>query len=138
VIENWNERLAETVRRLYQEAIADCSERGEAHREAALATGGVPVYSDLGGVLVIAPDGSIRLYDNAGVITPVVDLKWSHVARVLAAEKYPALRAVAPVRPENASTCRFCRGAGKVKEFLDAICGLCGGTGWLPPEAGSW
>jgi hypothetical protein len=137
VIENWNERLAEAVRRLSQQVLEDESPRGEAHRAAVRATGGLPVYSDLGGVLVLAPDGSIRLFDHAGTVAPVVDVKWENVARVRAAENYPALRAVAPVRPANAALCTFCRGAGKVKEHLDAICGQCGGTGWLPPEPGS-
>ena len=119
--------LRRIINRLSEEVAAGDSLRET--REAAARTGGVPVYADMGGILVLAPDGSVLQYEpTSGKIEAVVESKWRILALVRAARKHPELSALRPMRPNTARTCRQCGGTGIVLGQAD--CGVCYGTGW--------
>jgi hypothetical protein len=99
-------------------------------REAAEKTGGVPVYSDVGGTLVVTATGEVLEFDSdTGVAETVADPRWRLAALARGARSFGELAAFAPVRPTTASTCPACGGRGIVLESLD--CGTCMGLGWL-------
>ena|SRR5579863_6315423 len=84
-----------TIRRLSHE-IAEGS-KWDWQREAARLTGGVPVYSDMGGVLVVLGDGRVlSLEHDTTNVQPEEDSGWRMIALVSAAKKFPEL---APLMP---------------------------------------
>jgi hypothetical protein len=98
--------------------------------EAAKAAGGLPVYSDMSGTLLITEAGEIVWYDaERSVVEPMDDPLWVTVALVSASRQYPSLGELRPSRPTTAGDCKACDGTGA---FKNMICGKCGGTGWLP------
>jgi hypothetical protein len=98
-------------------------------RKAIDATGGVPVYQDMGGILLIVPLSKVVRYDcERDCIAEVTDAPWRLFAFVCAARKYPELVPLAPMRPPNANACPVCIGTGFI---LDNItCATCMGLGW--------
>lgn len=121
--------VAAAIERLSREAAAGAS-LPEA-REAAARTGGVPVHADLGGVLVLATDGSVLHYDpEGGRVSPVEDIRWQLLALVKAARAFPDLRQLRPGMPDTAVACERCGGRGVILGDLD--CGACFGIGWNP------
>ncbi len=101
-------------------------------REAAVATGGLPVHCDMGGVLVVTASGEVNYYDPERRITsPVTDSRWRTLALVKAARNHPELVSLRPVMPVEAIACARCSGTGRL--FAIADCGECMGTGWLLP-----
>jgi hypothetical protein len=118
--------MRQIIGRLSHEAAVGASPSVD--RDAAARTGGVPVYADMGGVLVIMPDCSVLYYNpETDRVNPVDDC-WRVVALVKAAKKFRELQQLRPVRPDNAVTCAQCGGEGVVLGRLD--CGVCFGTGW--------
>ncbi len=101
----------------------------------------LPVYSDLGGALLLRPDGMVLSVawadeEKAGP----ADTRWSLMGRVAAAELCPDLRARAPCPPAGAGTCPTCAGAGLERWWVEGvkgvtICGGCCGLGWLAETA---
>src|SRR5687768_2653932 len=66
----------------------------------------LPVYSDMGGSLFITPSLEVLMLDN-DQLSPVLEASehWRLVAIVSAAEKFPDLECLLPLRPDNASEC---------------------------------
>ena len=103
----------------------------------------LPVYVDIGGAILIRPDGTVlEVHSNqsweGGVesrsLTEPRDLL---LARVAASRTWPTLASLAPERPADATDCKTCEGAGQlVLGDLQAYCRECGGTGWRAPETG--
>jgi hypothetical protein len=119
--------LAEVISRLSKEAAVGASLSET--RDAAARTGGVPVHTDLGGVLVVAPDGSVLHYNpESCTVNVVLERGWRVLALVKAAAKFPELRGLRPARPSTAVTCTLCGGHGVILGGAD--CGLCFGSGW--------
>jgi hypothetical protein len=115
--------MNETVRRFAQTAATQTE--NEPLREVAQATGGLPVYMDMGGALVITEDLDVLAYEwETKRAEREVDEGWRRSAYCHAARRYPELQALLPVRPANARTCPQCSGTG-----LD--CGTCWSTGWV-------
>ena len=138
-IEGWNEHYADFVRALAGDIASGVHATTHIFREVARRTGGLPVYGDIGGCLVLAPDGQVIGYDlNDEAVAPVTDPSWIRVACITAAEKYPAL---AGLKPVGDRLCDACAGTGRVLDG-QARCGECNGGGWLavtasdPPERG--
>lgn len=124
--------LADVVRRLSEEAHRDT--RNEHIREAIRKTGGVPVYADMGGILLITPDGDVWQYDpETETVGVEFEEKWRTLARARAARHFPELQHLAPQRPTGAAECSTCGGRGIIMENLD--CGVCFGTGWVQSSA---
>ena len=127
MLPNWNERLARVIEDLCSKAQCDLSDSPFAQgcRQVALETRALPVYCDLGGWLVITSGGSILHYDvNLGEPAE----RWKRLALVMAADRYPELEELRPVRPEGARTCHHCNGNGKIR---GCPCATCCAAGWL-------
>jgi len=123
-----NVSLAAAVRRLSAEAAADTSDPGT--REVLKRTGGVPVYQDMGGVLIVTPSGQVLAYDpeSGAVVEP--EPRWERLALVRAARRFPELEGLMPERPETSVECHACGGSGAK---MGLPCGVCFGTGWTLP-----
>jgi hypothetical protein len=132
-----NPRLAKEIRALLEQILAGLPVDAATalYKDVAFATGGLPVYADIGGALAITPEGEIRLYDHeTKEVSASVDAKWRRVALTHAAEKYPSLADLRPVTPADAIGCPHCNGTGRLlNERLR--CATCVGTGWLYREA---
>ena len=118
---------AAALRRLIEEALR--SAPWPHQREAAMATGALPVYSGWTAELVITEAGEVMEFDHD---TKTVRLAreecWRTIALVRAARCDPALRCLAPLRPPDARECKACGGSGIV--LNSASCGDCFEKGW--------
>lgn len=97
VIKGWTADHESAVRVLTAAVLS-----GEAHaspisRDAATRTGGLPVYADMGAVLVLTPDGEVlQLAHEGNVITRVTETSWIEVALAAAAEQYKQFASLRP------------------------------------------
>ncbi|MEA2750818.1 MAG: hypothetical protein QOI41_4961 [Myxococcales bacterium] len=124
--------LVDALERLCREA--GFGEEPTVAREAARATGGLPVLSDMGGVLVVTVQGGVLHYDpERGEAVSVADERWRKAALVNAARKHGELRSLFPGKPKGAILCAQCAGTGKL--VRDLHCAECMGTGWLDPPS---
>src|SRR4051812_27746888 len=96
-----NPQIAEVIQRLAAEAAENATHLRT--RQAAALTGGVPVYEDWTGVLMVTPSGGVVYYDEESRRwSDVVDPQWQTIALVAAATKHPELGALRPTRPAKA------------------------------------
>lgn len=102
--------------------------------------GALPIYADLGGYILLRPDGELLFVDidqdpqDVRVMTTSIEPRWRTLALVVGSEKYPELRELLPVRPNGAQDCRTCGGRGRVDptpEVRGLWCGECHGLGWV-------
>src|SRR5262249_11542501 len=107
--------------------------RGLAQRLNAL-----PLYADMGGCILIRPDGTMlfihsnQKLDADAVSAPLTDRRWRHTALVVGSEKYPELRILLPPRPSDAPDCAACAGKGYISVAdINAGCGVCFRLGWI-------
>ena len=103
-------------------------------RDLAARHGALPVYADMGGCVLLRPDGSFLAieWEAADVVLPVSD-PWKVCALVFGSKKYPALRCMLPDRPPTAADCEVCKGTGRPFSDIEAVmCGRCLGLGWAP------
>lgn len=125
--------LAAAIRRLSHEAVR--KEATSELRSAAQRTGGVPVYADLGGVLVVMADGGVLRFDpEAEGVSVVDDERWRTLALARASRRFPELSDLCPSRPLASTTCPQCNGEGVILGGLE--CGNCFGVGWLVTPVG--
>jgi hypothetical protein len=96
-------------------------------RDMAVRFGGLGVFGDIGGALVLRPDGSVLTCDWDDEVTEEAGPGWQVIALAAASYKYPELAALAPEQPPNARQCWKCHGPG---------CEHCFGMGWLPDSLG--
>lgn len=123
----WDNKLSEAIRSL-RDSVLSGKDPG-ASRSVAVATGALPVYGDIGGDLVIRDDGEILRFDPENAVTVREDdLRWRLVALSFAAERFPELAALRPVRSAESRVCSVCRGTGRFEGR--ARCGTCLGLGW--------
>jgi hypothetical protein len=98
----------------------DCSDW---QREVAIRYGALGVYGDIGGALMVRPDGSVLGAgwddDQATAATE----GWRIIGLAAASYWFPDLAALTPERPTNARICWKCGGPG---------CRHCFNMGWLP------
>jgi hypothetical protein len=94
--------------------------------------GALPVYWDMGGLLLLLPSGTIIGTDVDAIDDPTsqVEEQWQLIARVSAASKYPELSCSLPERPAEAPDCETCSGTGRFPGTKTASCGVCNGLGW--------
>jgi hypothetical protein len=119
-------QLSGEIRRLYEQVVATAVGW---EKEVASITGGLPVYADMGGALAMTPEGLILRYDDeTGDVVEEADERWQQIARISAAERYPDLMQLRPVRDEEAKDCSVCGGSGRV---LGVRCAHCLGLGWI-------
>jgi hypothetical protein len=94
--------------------------------------GALPLYSDMGGVIGIRPDGTLVEWSHDGGgrdARPVEDRIWVLIALVAAARRYPEFQKLLPVRGPGAIDCVCRRTPACVSGLI--YCGRCGGMGWL-------
>ena len=89
----------------------------------------LPVYSDLGGTLFITPSLHIlSLRSDDTVVSEELSSEWKLIALVAAAERFPELGQLLPVRPSGVTPCEVCSGTGRLQQSLR--CASCFGLGW--------
>src|SRR5262245_45579543 len=130
MIRNWNKCLALVVEKQLKELLEKRNEKYTFLVEAARATGGLPVYCDMGGCLTITTERQIVAYDfETQVIEAVIDEKSQRLALITAGENYKELESLLPSKPPGAKKCTECDGTGLV--FYGKIrCAACCGAGW--------
>ena len=125
--DSWTDAGHDIVTRLVKQFLS----RPESDSEelvAVQATGAIPVYKDIGGCVLLTPDGSLMEWDwERKTVQPLVDRQMRDLAFVSAAERYPELTWLRPMR--NGPPCPVCKGGGRVAE--GAWCGNCSGVGRL-------
>jgi hypothetical protein len=84
---------------------------------------GLGVYADLGGALVLRPDGSVLGVGWDDEEPSEAGPGWRLVALAAASYHFPELADLAPERPRGARPCPACSGQG---------CERCFGMGWFP------
>lgn len=124
-IEGWDESYREVVRGL-AEIAASVAEGSTPKSAAARRTGGLPVYCDIGGCLVITPAGDVLEYAFEGeTVTPVTDRSSIRLARAAAADTHQIF---ASLMPTDGTKCEICDGTGRFGS-AQLRCGNCEGTG---------
>jgi hypothetical protein len=122
-IHGWAQEISLVVSRLYEQALKG----PQPIAQVAQRTKGLPVYLDMGGSLVLTPQGGVLEYafesDSVSTVTEPAALR---LAAVAAAQRYPELSMLRPARGERCSTCN---GSGKVHSVR---CARCDGDGYLP------
>jgi hypothetical protein len=128
-IEGWSHAYAERVRELSRKIAASTDEGLSAMRDAAARTGGLPVYCDLGGCLIITPEGTVvQLEYSFDTVSTVTDPSWLRAARVAAAKTHPELEGL---QPGGARICAACAGTGRIRQARGLRCGVCYGIGFV-------
>lgn len=104
---------------------ADASEESRAENA-------LPVYRDLGGTLLLTRDGTVVHRSSSAEAVVDADPTWRRLALIVAAERYPALASLRPVREVSSESCSQCLGRGSIDVARHAIrCGTCLGLGWV-------
>jgi hypothetical protein len=101
--------------------------------EAVRVSRALPVYSDMGGTLLLRTDGEILFLDGESEgDEPQVETEpgWRITAVVVGAEEYPQLSPLLPARPSGTEDCEACGGRGRVTDYR-LLCGECHGLGWI-------
>jgi len=92
----------------------------------------LPVYADMSGSLFLKPNGEVW-FQGSESVDAALKLEesphWCLVARLAAAERFPELAELVPIRPAGAADCPDCEGRGRVLNDL-VRCGVCYGLGW--------
>ena len=107
---------------------------------AARTHGLLPLWNDMGGSLLLRPDGEVLTFgwDTPGKLEPVSnsvqDRQIVHAARGSASAKFPSIRGLAPARDQDAVVCPSCNGQGRTPGMPSNIVCACGGLGWLPHD----
>lgn len=98
----------------------------------------IPVYADIGGALLLDSMGRIlsvstnEPWNASTEVEEETDENWRAVALVSAAERYPSLQFLRPLRPSTAIDCPACGGSGRVLiAAAQARCGRCWSRGWI-------
>jgi hypothetical protein len=135
---NWTRDIAEKVRQHRDALLSQSGSLGEIqdgrrrnYVEVAVATNCLPVYTDMGGALLLDTDGTVRCYEwDTLRTTEITDDRQIVLAIVAAAQEYPDLIDLLPRRPPLATSCSDCSGTGKLFDGK-IYCGTCHGLGWV-------
>jgi hypothetical protein len=109
----------------------------DGYRDLARRVGALPVWSDMGGYILLRPDGELLTMDDGEAPRPLTHKGWRLLGLVSAAELFPELRPLLPPRPADAGSCPRCAGNCVERWRLEGKrgitpCGKCWGLGWLP------
>lgn len=85
------------------------------------------VYGDIGGALMVRPDGSVFSAGWDDEQAKPANEGWCVIALAAASHRFPELSSLAPERPATTRPCWKCGGAA---------CEYCFGMGWLPDSLG--
>jgi hypothetical protein len=109
--------------------------------------GGIPLFGTIGAEAFLRPDGSVWYYEAVDWVNDPDKYEWREgigndrwAAIVLGCRRIPQLKALLPVRPSDAPTCRRCNGRGEILVSVQAdgskrgiTCPDCGRLGWITP-----
>ena len=122
-------RIAAAVQQLGSETWPD---------QAGLEHGAIPLWADIGGAILLRPDGTVLEleWDQPSERVPreLEAPSWS-LALVAGAERYPWLADLLPQRPTDATSCPDCEGKGR-RRYNEPqpggliYCATCDGLGW--------
>ncbi len=91
MLKGWSAGVSEAVQRLHRAYLADAPQ-GSLGWRAAQGAGGLPVYCDIGGCLVLTSDGRVLEFSSyTGRVTEVSDKQWIGRALEAAAALYKEL-----------------------------------------------
>ncbi len=104
--------------------------------------GGIPLFSDVRGTLVMLVDGTVVevRYDDEDAKPIQVSREDITLGLVAGARRYPWLSELIPRRPANAVSCFPCGTTGELAYPVEEgrsdtlWCGSCHGLGWHPME----
>ena len=102
-------------------------------REAAVAHGLLPIYSDWECCYALTRDGE-PVYSGDTTWAkplPLTNRRHRFVVLAQAAERYSGLASLRPSRQPGDPSCSTCQGTGKIAAYPNLIC-ECGGLGWFP------
>jgi uncharacterized protein (TIGR02996 family) len=130
-------RIARALRAVQAGALRDDWLSHDRNREFACRFDALPVWADMGGYLLLRPDGEVLTLDDEGPPRPQTHAGWRLLGLVSAAEFFPELRPLLPPRPADAAHCPACGGKGVERWRVEGKkgitpCGKCWGLGWLP------
>lgn len=123
---------------LINEFIADPSPGQNDLRRLAADKQVLPLFLDSGGILTINGSGEILsfLWEDTSCPRVENDPRIRNLALFQGSRKFPKLKDLVPVKPNNAQVCQDCGGTGiyhAIKKIdADNIVCYCGGLGWLP------
>ncbi|MEV7230758.1 hypothetical protein AB0M79_27605 [Polymorphospora sp. NPDC051019] len=100
---------AELIDRLIEETAQAPDWRGGLARP-----GHLPLFNSLGPVMYLTPAGDVVMNDEEDGPLRLADQAEHDFALARAAEQYPELAYLKPLRPQLAATCDRCCGRGKV------------------------
>ena len=99
----------------------------------------LPVLLDWSGAYAIDPDGQVILfmYETPDALIPQTEPRLINTVLFAAANTYPTLKELAPVRSFTSIVCQYCAGTGVIndpdlKHISPPIRCYCGGLGWIP------
>lgn len=96
----------------------------------------LPLYEDMGGAILLRRDGEVVALDHDDEASTAAE-PWITIARVVGAEKYPELACLVPRRPDGATDCTHCGGAGSWWIGATKLgCGICHRLGWIASSDG--
>ena len=108
----------------------------EAVRRVAVEKQAFLVYSDIGGAALLSVDGRVWELPWDADEAQEASVPGRLLALVIAAERFPDLREMLPVRPASAPDCPACQGTGRFAGFDNIKCLECAGLGWFSEEHG--
>lgn len=137
VVQGWTANHKAIVDGLVSRLVGDGTSGGDFRAELAAVTRCLPIYSDMGGLILLSPRGELMFVDsntstiNSTTILPLNDGIWETVALCHAAWTYLELADLRPRRPAQAIDCEWCEGRGRIATIHDMTCGKCHGAGWV-------
>jgi glycolate oxidase FAD binding subunit len=133
---NWDSNASSFIRAQVDALLRSEQFRTDDECIFARATNALPISIGFTGALGFTPDGVALFFDwESEQVRPETEARWIIMAAVSAAERYPELRGILPVRPPTAKTCTQCSGTGRMEITplipLKPYCGDCYGLGWI-------
>jgi hypothetical protein len=99
----------------------------------------LPILLNWSGAYAIDRDGQVMLfmYETPDAPIPETDARIINMVLFAAANTYPTLKELAPVRSSTSVDCPSCAGTGVIndpdlKQISPPILCYCGGLGWIP------
>lgn len=123
-LEGWDQAHSQVVSRLLEEYLKAPGNDAE-EVQAAIASRALPIYRDMGGCVLLRPDGVLLEHAWEDVESRPLTHPTVRTAALLAAgRRFPALSGLRP--SPVGSLCAACSGTGRVEGL---VCSACGGTG---------
>jgi hypothetical protein len=132
MLSRWRSEHAVIVARIVSQIINGTLCVNDYRRELTKQTYSLPVYVGWGATILLTTSGELITYDDSTrQLSSEEDEMWQKAALLTMARDFPDLASLLPPRPRDAADCTACHGAGAFPEAANALCGECGGLGWI-------